>query len=108
MLGDTLKTKRRTEITIETDDVLVLRHSIRVSQYWCSRCSEQVRLVTADQAAVEAGVSSRTIYRWIEAGKLHFIETPGGLLLVCLNSIHYSGEAVGLQANSTKAKSGGN
>lgn len=94
MLRDTLKTRRRTETTIEIDEVLVLRHRIRASQLWCSQCSEQVPIVNIDQAGVVAGVSSRTIYRWVEADQLHFTETPKGLLLVCLNSIPQSGEAV--------------
>lgn len=102
-----MKTKSRTEITIETDEIMVLRHRIKVSRSWCAQCSEQTALVTADQAAVVAGVSSRTIYRWVEADKLHFMETPEGLLLICLNSIPHSGEAVGPLTRSTQAKSGG-
>jgi predicted site-specific integrase-resolvase len=44
-------------------------------------------MVTLDQAARIARVSSRTIYRWVEAEKVHFIESAEGTLLVCLNSI---------------------
>jgi hypothetical protein len=29
----------------------------------------------------------RAIYRRVEAGELHFTETPEGQLLICLNSI---------------------
>ena len=82
-----MKTKRRVEITIETDEVIVLRHRIQVSRSWCAQCSEKTAMVTADQAAVVAGVNSRTIYRWVEEGKLHFTETPHGLLLICLSSL---------------------
>ena len=63
-------------------------------------------MITANQAAIVAGVNSRTIYRWVEADRLHFIETPEGLLLVCLNSIPHSGEAIDRQIGSTKANSG--
>jgi excisionase family DNA binding protein len=44
-------------------------------------------MVTPDEAARLAGVTTRTVYRWIEAGKVHFAETPEGLLLVCPNSL---------------------
>jgi excisionase family DNA binding protein len=44
-------------------------------------------MVTPDEAAAVVGVSTRTIYRWIEAEKLHFTETAGGLLTICLNSL---------------------
>lgn len=46
-----------------------------------------VKMVTPEAAAVVAGVSTRTVYRWVEAGKIHFAETPAGLVLVCLNSL---------------------
>ena len=42
---------------------------------------------TPDEAAILAHVSSRTIYRWVEAETIHFAETPDGLLLICLNSL---------------------
>jgi len=44
-------------------------------------------MATAEQAALLAGVSTRQLYRWVEASKLHFTETPEGLLLVCLDSL---------------------
>ncbi len=34
-----------------------------------------------------ANVSSRTIYRRVEAGEMHYTETEEGLLLVCANSL---------------------
>jgi predicted site-specific integrase-resolvase len=44
-------------------------------------------MVTADDAATIAKVSSRTIYRRVEAGETHYTETAEGRLLVCTNSI---------------------
>ena len=44
-------------------------------------------MVTADEAAGLAGVSSRTIYRRVEAESLHFMETNEGRLLICTNSL---------------------
>ena len=35
-----------------------------------------------------ARVSVRTINQMVEANGIHFIETAGGRLLVCLNSLH--------------------
>ncbi len=39
------------------------------------------------EAAVLAGLSLRTIYALVEGGKVHFTETPDGLLLLCLNCL---------------------
>ena len=82
-----MKTRRRIEITVETDQVLLISKPGRSAPAWCGECNRRVRMATAEQAALLAGVSVRQIYRWVEAGKLHFTETPEGLLLVCLNSL---------------------
>ena len=85
-----MKTKKRTkstEITFERSEVFVVRRAKKTSCGWCSRCAAQVGMCTPDEAAALARVSTRTIYRWIEAGRVHFTETAEGLLLVCLSSI---------------------
>jgi hypothetical protein len=40
-----------------------------------------------NEAAVAAGVSVRTVNRWVEADTVHFDETASGLLLICANSV---------------------
>ena len=44
-------------------------------------------MITPDEAAQLCQVSSRTIYRRIESGRLHFAETEKGFALVCLQSL---------------------
>ena len=90
--GDGLKRKRtvRTaEVTIETEENVVLRGGLaRCSTLmWCPVCRRQVQMVTPEQAARIAGVSTRRIYAWVEAQKVHFAETPEGLLTICLDSL---------------------
>ena len=82
--------KRRTEITIETDRVFVIRRRTGVQTAWCLRCNELVEMTTPDDAAKLGGISSRTVYRCVEAESLHFTETHDGSLLICLNSLHRS------------------
>jgi excisionase family DNA binding protein len=41
-------------------------------------------MFTPEEAAAMMKVSQRTIYRWVEAGRIHFRETENGNLLVCL------------------------
>lgn len=45
-------------------------------------------MLTTDEAAQVARVNSRLVYRWIEADKLHFTETTGSRLLVCIPSLN--------------------
>jgi hypothetical protein len=82
-----MRTKKKTEITVETDQVLIIRQRRSGVRAWCDGCAQPVKLVTAEEAATVAGVSTRTIYRWVEAEKVHFTETPDGSLLICLNSL---------------------
>jgi excisionase family DNA binding protein len=44
-------------------------------------------MLTVDEAAALTGASSRSVYRRVEAGQLHFAETPEGRLFICPNSI---------------------
>lgn len=81
-----MKTKRRTEITIETHESLVLRSSRRLIGVQCTECANQSWLVSPEEAAAFAGVNLRTIFQWVEAHHVHLIRTPAGLVLVCLNS----------------------
>ena len=81
-----VKTKRRTEVTIELDEV-VIRRSQAVTLAWCDQCGERVQMFTAEAASVAAGLSSRSIYRAVEARRVHFVEIQGGSILVCLNSL---------------------
>jgi hypothetical protein len=74
------------EITIETRQ-MIIRHRARPVLDWCPECSSMVQWVAPQEAAALAGVSTRTIYRRVEAGQLHFTETAEQLPLICLDSL---------------------
>jgi len=79
--------KKRTEITVETHQVTVIHRPRPTPDVWCPGCAEVVKTVSDQEAAAMAGLSLRTIYRHLEAGRFHFTELPGGRLLICLNSL---------------------
>lgn len=79
-----MKRKRRRKITIETDQVLIIKRSGSVAPA-CEQCGG--RLVTQEEAIAVAGVSPRVIHRWVESGMIHFTKTLEGLLLICLDSL---------------------
>lgn len=82
-----MRTRKKTEITIETESVVVVsRGKVSVSS-WCHQCGARTKMITVDQAATLAQVTSRMIYRWAEGSKLHFTETSAGHLLICAESI---------------------
>ncbi len=79
--------KRKTSITVETERVIWLRKRRGLTLTWCPECGEQTRMVSTDEAALLAHVSMRDIYRLVDAARIHFAETPDGLLRVCLKSL---------------------
>ena len=80
--------KRRTEITIERRELLVVRRPTTADLVRCPECcSRPPVLIAPEEAAVMAGVGTRAVYRWVEAGAVHFAETPGGGLLICPDSL---------------------
>ena len=75
------------EITVETERLLIIRRRYRAVEEWCDGCGEQALMIRPDQAAAVTGRTLRTIFTDIESGRLHFRESPDGLLLVCLHSL---------------------
>ena len=80
--------RRIRKVTIQTNETLVLRPSQITVLAHCAECAAEVEMLTAGAAASRVGVPLRSIYRSIEAGRLHFLETSAGLVLVCPNSLH--------------------
>jgi hypothetical protein len=78
--------KRKTEITIQTRRVLVVRRRER-ARLWCDRCGGQVEMLAAREAVATTGLTERAVFRLAEAGLLHATETTDGRLFVCLDSL---------------------
>jgi excisionase family DNA binding protein len=80
-----VKTSKKTEIVVERDQIIVVRKPGPMQA--CGSCGAGSPMLTVDEAASIAGVSARAIYRQIEEGRLHFLETDTGGLLICLTSV---------------------
>lgn len=79
--------KRTARITVETERWLVIGHSPAVLEGWCHECAANVNLIGLEEAAAIANASQRALFRWAEAGEIHFTETEDGKVMFCLNSI---------------------
>jgi excisionase family DNA binding protein len=78
---------RRIRISFRMDRVMVIRRRGACSRAWCKDCASVVNFLTPKEAASVAGVTTRVIYQWLEAGKLHYSETADGETLICLDSL---------------------
>jgi hypothetical protein len=83
----TKRTKRSAEITVETDEIVVLKGSAGAVRLYCPACGGDVLMISPEQAARIAGVSARTVSACVESRKIHFSKTSEGLLLVCPDSL---------------------
>ena len=86
-LRGSVRIRRRTRITAETERVVIIRRRGIETQVWCEGCREQVKLVTPETAATVTGLSVRAICRIVETEKVHFMEISNGSLLICLDSL---------------------
>jgi hypothetical protein len=85
-----VKRRKRTEISFEVEQVLVIRRRHPTAPAWCAECGALVEMLRPEEAAVLTGRSVRQICRQVEAGALHFIESADGALLICANSLGHT------------------
>ena len=78
---------QRTRITVETSQVVVERLAGGAVSFRCEGCGGEARFAPPEVAAARARVGVREIFRRIEGGAVHFVESPAGAVLVCLESL---------------------
>ena len=85
-----MKIRRRTEVTVRTHQVTTVRPLRQPFLAWCEACAARVPMVAPEGAVEMARTSTREVYRRIESGKLHFVETATGDLFICCPSLRKS------------------
>ncbi len=53
------------------------------NQVWCPRCNQYVQLLKISKAAKIADVSCKTIYRYIDEGRVYVVKIAGLTSRVC-------------------------
>ena len=79
-------TKRTAEMTVETDEILYVSGKASPARPSCRVC-QRTPMISPEQAARMTGVNTRAVYAWVGSGKVHFVETPDGALLICSESL---------------------
>jgi hypothetical protein len=76
--------KKTTTIISESHEVIIVRRRTEGSvRMWCVDCAEEVEMLKPEEAAAIANVTTRTIYRWVEAAQIHHCESAEGNVVVC-------------------------
>ena len=77
------KSWTRTEITIETESLVIYRSGSDSLRAWCQPCGQESLLLTPEAAAKLASVTTSVIYARVEAGTLHYTEVSDGAVFIC-------------------------
>lgn len=76
--------RRKTSIVVKTQRKFVIRQSPPEEEVFaCEQCGEQ--MLMPQTAAVLYDISTREVYRFVEEGKIHFVETDSKAIFVCPN-----------------------
>jgi hypothetical protein len=87
------KIRKRTEVTLETETLVMFPRGADALCAWCERCGIERPLLTPAAAARLSGVTASVIYDRVSAGSVHFIELPGGRPLICASSVLLNNQA---------------
>ena len=80
--------KRRTRVTIETEEIVVARRIASPVIAWCPKCETETGMVSLIQAALLRHIDRRTIQEWMQSGELHVLETGETGPLICVTSLN--------------------
>ena len=98
-----MKRRERVGGGAEKRRVVIINRPFVSPQQRCDRCTEPSGMITPDEAAALCEVSTRTVYRWLETGTIHFSETAEKGLLICLSSL--AATNISLSASHSKSTS---
>ena len=79
--------KTRTEVFIETSEILIIKRNRTFVRAWCEDCEREVSMLPLQQAALLTGHSVEAIRSMMEKRHIHFryqnLESPR----ICLRSL---------------------
>jgi hypothetical protein len=80
-------TNKRTVISFETREFLLVHRAQTEGRSMCDGCNAETDWLTPEQAIVVTGLNAREIFRRVESGSLHFKETTEGFSFICAQSL---------------------
>ena len=81
------KTKR-TEITIETHSITIIRTRGKTALAFCECCQTNVSVFAPEQIAAILRLTLAEVCRRVETDELHLIENRRGVALICGGSLN--------------------
>jgi hypothetical protein len=78
-------TRIRTEITIETHEIIIIRRTGKQRTAFCQSCQSDVAVFSPNEIAMLAQIAAKE--NRSKAREVHFVEMPDGRQLMCGNSL---------------------
>ena len=82
-----LMTKTRTEVFIETREILIIKRNRTFVRTWCAGCSREVSMLPIAEAALMTGYDVKAIRSMMETRKIHFLYLKPETPCICLRSL---------------------
>ena len=79
--------KNRTEVFIETSEILIIKRSRTFVRVWCDDCAREVNMLPILEAALLTGHDVKTIRSMMKNSRVHFCYLNSETLSVCLRSL---------------------
>ena len=77
--------KQKTEIEIELSETVAFSRRTERFEAYCPQCRSNVEMTAPQIAAILTRSTEREVYRLVEMGQVHFVETDR--VLICLKSL---------------------
>jgi hypothetical protein len=78
--------RKRTEIVIETDQILIIRRR-GVMRAWCPECGGETEMGVVEEATGLGGMPEHVWRGMTRANGWHVVQGQDGTRLICLNSM---------------------
>ena len=79
--------KTRTEVFIETSEVLIIKRNQSFVRAWCEDCAREVSMLPLLEAALLTGHDVNAIHSMMENRRVHFCYLKPDTPSVCLRSL---------------------
>jgi hypothetical protein len=82
-----MASRKRTEITVETHEILIIRSRKSSGRARCIGCGAEGRMIPADEAIALAGISMTSLLEMVNGGDVHWVQEGTCTPLICLKSL---------------------
>jgi len=82
-----LVAKTRTELVIETSEILIVKRKRAFVVVWCEDCERDVRMLPVEEAALFTGYDVSSIYTMMQNRQIHFRYQKPETPRICLRSL---------------------